>query len=72
MIAFQLTDAELYRFVQWRDELEKREPRLPTAAIGGRYTFCFTPTSLGRAVVVRAHMGRNVYEEIDLTDYKEW
>lgn len=39
-----------------------------TAAIGGDFTFSFTPTGLGVVAKVRHYQG----EELDLTDYDNW
>lgn len=40
-----------------------------TGAIGGQFTFSFTPTSIGVIVVVKDAL---TGEKIDLTDYSEW
>lgn len=40
-----------------------------SGAIGGRYTFSFTPTSLGLITKVRDNISE---QEIDLTDYENW
>ncbi len=39
-----------------------------TGAIGGRFTFCFTPTGLGTIFVVRCVCGK----EKNVTDFNEW
>jgi len=36
--------------------------------IGGKYTFLYTPTTLGIAVTVRCGCG----EELNITDYGSW
>ena len=38
-----------------------------TGAIGGRFTYCFTNTSLGEILVVKDNLDNT---EIDLTDYE--
>ncbi len=38
-------------------------------AIGGRYTFCFTPTSLGEVIVVKDSVTNT---EIDVSEYEDW
>lgn len=40
-----------------------------TGAIGGRYTYSFTPTSLGTVVKVYDAITK---ETIDLSDYDTW
>lgn len=40
-----------------------------SGACGGRFTYCFTPTSLGAMVTV---IGNNGSTKIDLTDYYDW
>lgn len=38
-------------------------------AIGGIYTYCFTPTTLGYITVVKNNITK---EEINLTDFESW
>jgi hypothetical protein len=38
-------------------------------AIGGRYSFCFTPNSLGQVVTVTDIIKKDT---LDLTDYDSW
>ncbi len=40
-----------------------------TGAIGGQFTYCFTPTSIGVTATVKDYI---TGEKIDLTDYSEW
>lgn len=42
---------------------------LPSGAIGGRYTFHFTNTSIGTVIKVTDNCTK---EEIDLSDYESW
>jgi len=37
-------------------------------SIGGEYTYCITPTSLGEGVRVKCSCG----EEIDVSHYENW
>lgn len=46
----------------------KKKFKPSTAAIGGEFTYCFTPTGLGTIIKVKHYKG----EEIDLTDYDSW
>lgn len=39
------------------------------AAIGGRYTFSFTPTSLG--TIIKVQCG-SCEEQLDITEYENW
>lgn len=39
-----------------------------SGAIGGAYTWSFTPTSLGTVVTIKCSCG----EKIDVTDYDDW
>jgi len=71
MIGFKLTDEELKKFGEWRDEHEKTcKLVLPEnqTAIGGRLTFSFTPTSLANVVKIECACG----VKIDITDYESW
>ena len=43
-------------------------PDSPTGAIGGRFTYEFTPTGLGVCAIVKCACG----EAIDLTDVENW
>lgn len=62
---FDLTTKQKEKLKTWQDSL----PGGPTGAIGGRFTFCFTPTSLGLVVKVQDGISK---QEIDLSDYEEW
>ena len=39
-----------------------------SSAIGGRLTYCYTPTSLGMIIVIRCECG----DKIDVTNYENW
>ena len=60
MRTFTLTDEQESKFDTWR----KEKGKLPSAAIGGAFTFCFTPTSIGPMVEAVCFDG----SKIDLTD----
>ena len=51
------------------NSLEHGEPLPYYGAIGGAYTYSFSPTSLGCVVKVRNSV---TGDEIDLTDYSAW
>lgn len=40
-------------------------------AIGGAFTYCFTPNSIGETKIVQ-FTGTHYKAEIDLTDYESW
>lgn len=61
---FNLTEDQLQKIVEWKKTL----PEEPSTAIGGAFTYMFTPTGLGNIVKVRYYNG----EELDLTDYDDF
>lgn len=73
---FSLTRAELARFEAWDAEHHPKckyfddgtSPVSPVGAIGGRLSFCFTPTGIGTAVTVECACG----EKVNVTDYGSW
>lgn len=73
-LGFSITVEESERASTWMrgHDLEKHiEPGRTTrysGAIGGAYTWCFTPTSLGTICTVQCSCG----DTIDLTDYESW
>jgi len=65
---FDLDKKELKKFHKWDAEHEKTCEILNSstnAAIGGRITYCFTPTSLGTVIKVTCACG----ESHDCTEY---
>lgn len=72
---FQLDKEQLDKLFLWtliQDEKMEdlwKGSGLPGGAIGGAYTYCFTPTSLGVIVVVKNCVTK---EEINLTDFDSW
>ncbi len=63
---FIITAAQEAKAEAWRKEITKKTP--VTGPIGGHFSYCFTPTSIGIIVKVKHYKG----EEIDLTDYDEF
>ena len=63
---FELDKEERAKFDEWRKEINKKDS--PQAAIGGAYTFSFTPTGLGVIIKVKHISGL----ELDLTDIDKW
>jgi len=64
-MTFSATKEQLAKFDAW----SAKHKRVYTGASGGRYTWSFTPTSLGVALVVTDEVTK---QEIDLTDYESW
>lgn len=52
----------------WLDEHREVHAGEDGGAIGGRYTWEFTPTSLGEVVRLRCCCGA----EVDLSEYENW
>lgn len=57
---FNLSVEQVKKFKEW-----SKEKVIPSTAIGGAYTICFTPTGLGDVVEVRCVDGT----KLELTDY---
>lgn len=65
---FEIEPEELAKaqgFVSAHRELHAHESE---GAIGGRFTWSFTPTSIGTIVVIRCACG----ESLDVTNYGDW
>jgi hypothetical protein len=68
---FELTDEQWEKVKAWQIEMdaktakEQGRDRPYHGAIGGAYTFCFIPTSIGLITKVKHYSG----EELDVTDY---
>ena len=65
METFELSDEQLKLLAKW----QKKEKRRYLGAIGGSYTYSFTPTTLGTVIKVKDNSNGR---ELDLTDYDEW
>jgi hypothetical protein len=67
---FALTQGELDKAEAWIKEHEQSHivHRDSGSAIGGAYTWCFTPTSIGTVCNVKCTCG----QKIDCTDYDLW
>jgi hypothetical protein len=62
---FSLTKEQQEKLAKWK---EGTDPK-PCGAIGGRYTYSFTPTTLGVVVIVSDDLTDT---HIDLSDYSGW
>ncbi len=72
---FELDERQEERLAEFRDKHPCAildHSRMPgvnmTGAIGGQYTYLFTPTSIGVVVRVKCACGA----EIDLSNYEDW
>jgi hypothetical protein len=65
---FELSELQKKKYLAWKKRKEKKTGEVYVGAIGGAYTFCFTPTSIGTIVEVTCTDGA----KIDLTDHKEF
>lgn len=66
MMIFSLGDQDISRVNEWKAAHDCGLSY--QGAIGGKYTYCFSPTNLGIVVKVRCACG----SEIDVTDYDSW
>ncbi len=62
---FDLTKEQIEEINKWMDKCGSGA----TGAIGGRYTYSFTPTSLGLVVKVEDAL---TGKKLDVTYYNEW
>ena len=68
---FKLDDRDNKEFSKWKKEHDKTckfADLMNQGAIGGRFTYSFTPTGLGCIVTVKCGCG----EELNLTHEEEW
>ena len=61
-----LTDEEMAKFDKW---LDTKDLKRYTGAIGGRFTYCYTPTSIGTIVKIKDNLDG---DELDVSDYDSW
>ena len=65
---FTLTAKQVEQFDKWRKEKNEKNGPVDVGAIGGAYTFCFTPTGFGIMESVTCADGT----KLDLTDIDSW
>lgn len=65
---FTVPDEEADKSRKWRKDHDKICPQIEVGAIGGKFTWSFTPTGLGCILKLKCACG----EELDLTDYDSW
>lgn len=66
-MTFTLTEEELKKVSEWRNKGHNCK-LTNVGAIGGKLTYCFTPTGLGVIFEVKCACG----EKLNLTNYDEW
>lgn len=68
---FSLSEKQGEKLAAWQEEqdAEARASEHHYGASGGAYSYTFTPTTLGVAVVVTNNLTK---ESIDLTDWEDW
>ncbi len=69
MMTFTISGKELSKLVAWKKKQDAKTRRAYKGAIGGEYTFSFSPTGIGTAVRVENSITKEV---IDVTDYDSW
>jgi hypothetical protein len=68
VLTFEITEKQYKKYQRWRRDKTKKDGELYVGAVGGAYTFCFTPTGIGEIVEVTASDG----DKLDLTDFDTW
>lgn len=64
---FNLNKDQLEKLNIWQREIIRLTP--DNSVSGGRFTYSFTPTSLGEIIVVKEYY---TGDEIDLSEYDNW
>jgi len=62
---FTLTKEQWEKVKEW----QLQQPPCPVTAIGGRWTYSFTATSLGLVITVTDGFTK---ESLDVSDYEDW
>ena len=63
-MTFELSETQVEKFNKWRKKLKP----IPPAAIGGGFSFTFTPIGIGTVVEVTRIDGK----KLDLTEDDKW
>jgi len=67
-LTFIIDDEAEKKYLKWLEEHKKVCTQIDVGAIGGKYTFSFTQTSLGCIHVLNCVCG----EEANFTEYDQW
>ena len=65
---FELNENEIKKFHKWKIKHNKNCSIKNAGAIGGKFTFSFTPTGLGCITKITCGCGK----EIVVTNFNEW
>ncbi|OGY62855.1 MAG: hypothetical protein A2745_01335 [Candidatus Harrisonbacteria bacterium RIFCSPHIGHO2_01_FULL_44_13] len=65
---FVIRIEEVKKLSEWKETHRCRYRGKTGGAIGGKITYCFTPTTIGTIIRVECACGK----DIDLTDYDGW
>jgi hypothetical protein len=65
---FVIPDDEVKEYRKWLKKHNKVCQQKDVGAIGGRFTFSFTPTAIGCGVIIKCACGK----EIDLSHSETW
>jgi len=65
---FTLTAEQVEKFEKWVENKNKKDGEVYVGAVGGAYTFCFTPTGIGTIEEVRCADGTS----LDLSEFDTW
>jgi len=68
MITYYLNEKEEKSANEWIKKQEKKK-KSPKTAIGGRFSYRFTPTGIGTAVIIIDNL---LKKEENITDYDCW
>lgn len=83
MYRFALEGVELEKALAWKAEHNKTCPfyddgtqiACPSGAIGGQYTYSFTPTGLGHVIIIEClcySVKNNKKGKTNVTDFDSW
>ena len=65
---FTLTEKQSQDVSVWHNKHKEECTIKYAGAIGGKYTYCFTSTSMGQIIVVKCACG----QQCDITNYDSW
>jgi hypothetical protein len=68
-MTFTISGNELTKLQAWKKKQDAKTRKVYKGAIGGEYTFSFSPTGIGTAIHVENSITKEV---IDITDYEHW
>lgn len=66
-LKFEINNKELEKLNKW---LKTKDIYKYSGTSGGRFTYSFTPTSIGTVITVSDAMEQK--DKIDITDYENW